>query len=369
MKLQLFLLLAIVCVAQGAPTLNKYYTALDALKMFINRHPIGYTPEISTKMRVFTATAEGLKDKLIKAKVCKNLAAKIADGVKNQENVRIVESPLFATKTQAAVCFFRKIQPLHKNNYICVLAKVPRKGSSVKKSQWASAIASALTHTPAPIAKYHSFTNLSVRQFNSLGSPQSSAQLDNILKQSESEKNKVMYELNNNKNDPFIAKLFKNGISHYTSSATVESVEKVDAASFMDYAEYLTGVYGILPEKKADFKDTLEIASLASKGDWQAVDFIYKLNKGTAKYVSIMTTQDPATNTFDFLNANIQAGFELGPDVFVSTKSKSSFFGLFQSTTIEIKYLPAELTKKSIQLLFKFFKVSAFEKFKKFRHL
>lgn len=66
---------------------------------------------------------------------------------------------------------------------------------------------------------------------------------------------------------------------------------------------------------------------------------------------------------------DIRAGFEMAPDVILSTSSKSSWFGLFSKTTVKIVKKPAELTQSSIQLLFKFFKVSALEKFKKFRNI
>jgi hypothetical protein len=180
-------------------------------------------------------------------------------------------------------------------------------------------------------------------------------------------KDKVIYELNNNKKDPFLAKLFKNGLSSYSSSALVESVEGVDVNMLTKYAKYLAGKFAIPAQSSAEFHDQMFLSSITDKNEWKEFSFVFKLNSGTAKYVSVMSVLDSKTNTLDFMNCDIKAGFSLASDVIISSSTKKRFFGLFSKTQFKITKRPAELTMRSIELLFKFFKVSALTKFKAFR--
>jgi len=173
-------------------------------------------------------------------------------------------------------------------------------------------------------------------------------------------RDEVVYELNANKNDPFIARLFKNGLTHFTSAAIIESIEGVDTPMLNEFSHYLADKMALPGSMKTALIDQLYLASISDRSEWKDIAFTYKLNIGEAKYMSVMTVTDEPSDTMDFVVCDIKAGFQMAPDILVSTVTKKKFFGLFSSTSIKIDRRPAELTDKSIDLLFKFFKVSAF---------
>lgn len=212
--------------------------------------------------------------------------------------------------------------------------------------------------------RYQSYSNM-----KALGSAQTQASLDKLIKEAAANKQQAVYDLNQKKGDPFLAKLFKNGLSAYTSTATIEAMEGIDVNMLTEFSNYLADNLRIAAASRREFMDQMSISAFADKNDWKEFAFIFKLNAGTAKYVSVLSILDERTNTLDFLVCDIKSGFELAPDVIVSTHTKSSFFGLFKSTKIVVTRRPAELTMESIELLFKFFKVSALEKFKQFRNI
>lgn len=86
-----------------------------------------------------------------------------------------------------------------------------------------------------------------------LGSKQSQAELDQLIKNSASEKEQAIIDLNKNKNDPFLAKLFKNGLTSYTSSAVIENVEGVEQKMLNQYASFLAGNIGIPSNSRQEF--------------------------------------------------------------------------------------------------------------------
>ena len=178
-----------------------------------------------------------------------------------------------------------------------------------------------------------------------------------------------MIDLNNNKNDPFLARLFKNGLSTYTSSAVIQNVEGVESKMLNQYASFLAGNLEIPLNSRQNFMQTLLASAFADRAEWAEFSFIYKLNTKTAKFVQVIVYNDYSRGILDFFICDIKAGFEMAPDVIMSSSTKSILFGMFSKTNIQIVTRPAELTQHSIQLLFKFFKVSALEKFKKFRNI
>lgn len=339
---------------------------------------------VAGKSFAFASTLKGLEKVLLKQKFSSKLIQALKENISAEKSDSFrVAGPMYhgsaKTTQRGAACVYKNRNTDGLIDFVFVTAtssfklkdsKMPQKevAELLKKHLYAEMKKKAAT-LPKKVLGFHSFTKLSLEQFSGLRSAQTQAELDGMLKNEAGQREQVMFELNQKKGDPFLAKLFKNGITHFTSSATVESVEGVDADLLMEYANYLADKLQIPANARPTFLDQLWLASITDRAEWKEIDFIYKLNAGTAKYVSVMSVTDIASNTMDFLVSDIKAGFELGPDVIVSTSTKKSFFGLFSSTKVVITYRPAELTRESIELLFKFFKVSAFDKFRAFRNI
>ena len=389
MRFGLVLCLAL-CVSSvfSDETNNKLEIMKDALRKIISKTPFANLPKIeapikswhfiaSTPLELAKFTEVLVKNGLT-TEIAEALAAKTISKIQSEEDrsFRLTDSEWTKIESetyQFAQCIYKKSSP-ESRDLFCLAAnlrisdEVLRKASNIRDFAL-RAFEETISRLPKWLPKYHSFTRLSLPQFHSLKSGKTQSQLDQLLRSAVGSKEAIVYELNQNKNDPFLAKLFKNGITSYTSSAIVESLEGVDAGMINEYAEHLSNSMGIPFGARATFKDQLFLSTLTEKNEWKELEFMFKVNQGTAKYISVMSVLDESTNTLDFLNSDIKAGFELGPDVIISTKTRSSFFGLFSRTTIEITKRPAELTMRSIELLFKFFKVAAYDKFRAFRRV
>jgi hypothetical protein len=334
--------------------------------------------DVNAKYFTLSSTPEDLKSGLVAKGINEEIAAQVSQKIATKQD-KLFRTSGFVSKEvsvgvfHSVLCIY-KISSGESRDLLCLTAEVKFEGALVEKltlikASILAAVKKVIANLPANIRKYHSFTKLSLLQFFRLKSAQTQAELDRMLRDAVGTKDQVVYELNQKRGDPFLAKLFKNGITSYTSSAIVESLEGVELDMLNDYSVYLADKMSIPAHARPTFMDQLYLSSITDKNEWKEFEFLYKLNAGTAKYVSVMSVLDSNTNTLDFLNSDIKAGFELGPDVIISTRRRSSFFGLFSSTSIQITYRPAELTMQSIELLFKFFKVAAFEKFRAFRHI
>ena len=273
------------------------------------------------------------------------------------------------------VCFYRQANKI-RVDIVCAFVKTTGDiVSIIDETQVFASLAAELKRkimTVIPgLVGYNIFNRKPMAQVVAarLGSDQTQAELDDLLRKAAGQKEQVIHELNANKNDPFLARLFKNGLSSYTSSTVVELVEGVETNMLGEYANFLADTMSIPARDRPNFLDSMMASAFADRGEWSEFDFMYKINQGTAKYVSIICYLHRDQDTFDFLISDIKSGFEMAPDIIISTHTKSSFFGLFSSTTIKIDKRPAELTRESIELLFKFFKVAAFEKFAAFRRI
>jgi hypothetical protein len=356
-------------------------TMADALLNVFEENPVAATVSFETKANHFTvsATVDQLAEKLIAKGIHATLAKQISTEVSAKDGMffhltRLLSKEISTGVDQSAICVFKKSIRSEQRDLLCFSAETKFEGNFAEvvesiKASILGAFKKLISRLPSSIINYHAYTKLNLSEFFRLKSAQTQADLDKMLRDAVGSKDQVVYELNQKKNDPFIAKLFKNGITSYTSSAVVESLEGVEVDFLSEYTDFLADKMSIPANARPTFKDQLFLSSITDKNEWKEFEFLFKLNSGTAKYVSVMSVLDSRTNTLDFLNSDIKAGFELGPDVIISTKRRSYFFGLFSSTTIEITKRPAELTMQSIELLFKFFKVAAFEKFRAFRHI
>lgn len=331
--------------------------------------------ELAATTFKFNSSPLGLEKALISRGLSATLVKKLAALVKNPsvdefKATGITNWAQSEFASVSAVCIYKGIAAKIEASFICVVGRAihdavmtPESAEQVRRAIYMEMKAEAFT---LPLA-YHVFTAKSLEEFSQLKSAKTQAELGRLMKAEAGTRDQVYIELNNNKNDPFLARLFKNGLTHYTSNAVIESIEGVDVPQLTAFSKYLADKLKLPEVMKRTLIDQLYLASISDKSEWKDIAFTYKLNIGEAKYMSVMTVTDEPSNTMDFLVCDIKAGFQMAPDILVTTVTKSKFFGLFKSTSIKIDRRPAELTDKSIDLLFKFFKVSAFDKFRKFR--
>lgn len=375
-------LLATGCLCSGIsyPTVGD---AFDAAFLSLGRRE--FNPRMvksslgSTPVRVvtFSSTQENLQENLISKKVSEQLASFIVSAVdKNLKDTYIRTTGIITSEEnentlEKAVCVYRTGKD-EANDFICIVGELSK--SSIIKT-FSKKMAETLEglmknfvdNFPSKLKNLHAFTTKGFQMLRGLGSAESQAKLNEFLNESAKNKDTAYATLQKSQDDPFVVKLFKNGLTHFTSTASVESLEGVESCLFEDYYTHLIHKMAIAENTREDFRNEMRLAAFGSKGEWKSVDFVFKNSQSTAKYINVMCAYNDSLDEADFLIADIKAGFTLGPDVIVSTTTSKSLFGLISKTKLKIIYRPAELTEKSIQLIFDFFKLTALEKFAAFR--
>lgn|SRR3990167_2553053 len=378
-KLFALLLLVLGAVAtQSAErhvTLRSIVSSVFAQDQVANKDILPANLEVSAKSFTFTSSRTTLEKTLLSkgmpGYIARNMPLTVFDpSVDEFRATRFVHMMQSEYGSVSAVCIYRSTETKFQMNFVCLAAvgfhdsvNTPEVSNEVKKVLYMSMKDQAMT---LPLS-YNVFTSRTLEQFSALGSAKTQAELGKIMKAEVATRDEIVQNLNNNKNDPFLARLYKNGLTHYTSASVIDSIEGVDSAQLTKFSNYLADKLALPSTMRRALIDQLYLASISDRAEWKDIAFTYKLNVGEAKYMSVMTVTDEASNTMDFLVCDIKAGFQMAPDILVTTVTKSKFFGLFKSTSIKIDRRPAELTDKSIDLLFKFFKVSVFDKFRKFK--
>lgn len=381
MKISALFILGLCAASVLAQQAPKHVTLGSIVnQVFATEHPADqllFEGNIKTAAKhfSFTSTQVAFKREIVSrgmsAYLADNLALTITEPIVGEfKATRIVSWMQSEFGSVSAVCIYRGTSQKFNVDFICVVGTAIHDSAQDKDS--IEAVKRIIYTEMREIAmnlnlKYHVFTEKNLEQFSALKSAKTQADLGVMMKAEAGKRDEVVYELNANKNDPFIARLFKNGLTHFTSSAVIESIEGVDSPYLTEFSHYLADKLNLPAHIRTPLIDQLYLASISDRSEWKDIAFTYKLNIGEAKYMSVMTVTDEPSNTMDFVVCDIKAGFQMAPDILVSTVTKKSFFGLFSSTSIRIDRRPAELTDKSIDLLFKFFKVSAFDKFRQFR--
>ena len=371
----LFALLAVGCLCSGI----SYATVGEALSASFNNGKINNEQtatlgQLPIRMITLSANQDTLLDKLVGLTVTEKLASAIVKSVQNDLKDTFIRSTGIITiesenSIQKMLCVYRTGK-YENNDFICLLGELKGQINVFRRKiadQIEIFMKRYVDNLPAKLKNLHAFTTKGFEMLRGLGSPQSQAKLNEFLSESSKNKDTAFAELRKSQDDTFVVKLFKNGITHFSSSASVESLEGVERSMLKEYYQHLIQKMKIPANTQQEFIIEMRLAAMGSSGEWKSIDFLFKNSQGTAKYINVMCAYDDKLDEADFLIADIQASFELGPDVIVTTSTSKKFFGLFSSTKVKYVYRPAELTEKSIQLIFEFFKLAALEKFNAFR--
>lgn len=381
MKCHVFIIASLLVASASTSNQNgdTYSTVLDAFTSSLPEN-IGETQKDLNEAQVksmivsFKALPQNVVLKLLEKGLPQVLAVQIMEKVKMTSDNLIRKTGILTSKIGSDR--FQIIECAYKTafqgeiDFICVAAQttIGNKDDAELTKEILSYFASKFKQYQQGFTSLHSFSetgfDLSIRP---LGSPETQQQLTDFLADSGKEKDQAYLDIYNNRNDPFIVKLFSSGLTFFSNTAKVDSLEGVDSSMVDQFATYLIEKMGIPKNTEELFRDEMSLVTLGEKGEWRSVDFIFKNSVGTAKYVVVLCAVDQKTDKIDFLIADIKASFELGPDIIISTSTKKKLFGLYSSTKVKVVKRPANLTEKSLQLLFNFFRLAAFEKFVAFR--
>lgn len=268
---------------------------------------------------------------------------------------------------QMAACVY-KLDKAGSMNFICLASQgksTPESELSIINKMRASLL--TLYHSlQNKFRKFHAFTTKGFKTIFNLGLTKES-ELDQFFEDNAQKKDEAWQDIYNNKDDPFVVKLFKNGITYYSSTSDIDLVEGIEENLLKEYTEYLIQKLRVEAKYQQKIRDEIELASLGSMGDWREMEFIFKNMMGSAKYTMILTVQNPKTSEFDFLVLDINGSFAIGDDVLIYVKTKKILFGLWSKQEVVVVRTPATLNENVIKVLFNFYKFAALDSFNKFR--
>eukprot|EP00178_Gracilaria_changii_P015653 TRINITY_DN43883_c0_g1_i1.p1 TRINITY_DN43883_c0_g1~~TRINITY_DN43883_c0_g1_i1.p1 ORF type:complete len:252 (+),score=52.33 TRINITY_DN43883_c0_g1_i1:1-756(+) len=204
-----------------------------------------------------------------------------------------------------------------------------------------------------------------------VGDAASDAALDDLIKKQVGKKPQVEAEMKKQGAvDPKIAKVYQNGLSKFSMSQHITMVKGISLNMLGEYITYVINDELRIPApKNKEVRATLTDLEYMDNAKWTDMSVLYNdKNAGAASYLNILGAISGA-NTVDVLHVQVGGAFTLHDDILVTTSMSTGFLGLFGKTKVKITRRPATLTKEALDLLFQYFSIGAFERFKSYRRI
>jgi len=114
---------------------------------------------------------------------------------------------------------------------------------------------------------------------------------------------------------------------------------------------------------KQKIQEFLEFAPFTEVGNWNMMRSMYSAKKQSdAQYVCLMTYRDEQ-NRMSVYQVNMKNKFKVAPDILILRSSKSSFGGLFSSSSEKVVKVPHSMTPQDLQQLLDYFDLIAMKRF------
>ncbi|CAF2023855.1 unnamed protein product [Rotaria magnacalcarata] len=175
-----------------------------------------------------------------------------------------------------------------------------------------------------------------------------------------------------------IVKVAKEIFSIFKSSSSSTIISRIMQAGFkhFDQKTRILKVLNMPAERVTEFVNAIIMDyNLPSQGSfmlgltysddfaWDYVEYLYSPNQnGIYRSLTLFKNGDSRTNTASFYIVDINANWEIAPDLLIVEKRKSRLGGLFEKTTQSIEYVPHTLTFDEATRLKEFFTLLAIDK-------
>jgi len=163
--------------------------------------------------------------------------------------------------------------------------------------------------------------------------------------------------------------LLGKGFKQFDESAQLQIVKGLKASYLDKFLAHLVKRLKVPKERQNDLKDVLEETKWVDNNTWMAFNTIYSVNVGgQTKFCSILIGKTEGKkgknqDTYDALISDVEATFQLAPNVLVIEKNLSILGGLWADTSIEYKDMPRSITHEDVKAVLEFFTVVAFKGF------
>lgn len=155
--------------------------------------------------------------------------------------------------------------------------------------------------------------------------------------------------------------LIDRGYSAYDQTAQVQILSGVRREGLKYLYELLSGRLDIPTDKRPYIQSALEVIEFSDTNTWANFDIIFNIDDGAkVKYASVFSNRGK-NDTFNFVITEIDASFDLSPDIMIITKKLSILGGLWSQSNVEIEYNPRYITNEELASVFSFFQVIVYK--------
>jgi len=167
-----------------------------------------------------------------------------------------------------------------------------------------------------------------------------------------------------------IQRLSGRGFTSFKQSTNIQQVNGVMHQYLDMFLDNIVGQLAVPPSLANDIKDILRVIEFADTNTWFFFRAIFSMQRGAAvKHISVLSRHNQADDSFDFFIADIQASFDLAPDVLIIRESKSYLGGTFGSSTQRIKLIPRGIRQEDLEAIFAFFDIVTYQRFAEILHI
>jgi hypothetical protein len=163
---------------------------------------------------------------------------------------------------------------------------------------------------------------------------------------------------------PAVSRILGERISYFKQSAKIIEYEGVSDDYLKDFVRYLRNVLEIPQTFEADFEDSLMMIKYSGFNEVVVYRIVHSVGRsGKCQYVCLLAQRDKKKKETDWLIADIDAEFDLAPDLIIIEQSVSTAWSLVSVRRQIVVHQPKSINEYEITTLINFFEILVFERF------
>jgi hypothetical protein len=160
-------------------------------------------------------------------------------------------------------------------------------------------------------------------------------------------------------------RLLGKGFDYFEAKSSIQIINGVKEERLNDYLRNLETRLRVPEDRVQDIRSVLSEVEYSDSSFWSTANILFSIgHQGNCKFASILYNRRD-DGKYDFIVNDIDATFQLSPDVLIISKKLSVLGGLWQDEKEEVQKVPKSLTQDDIDTVMSFFNIIAFKGFMK----
>ena len=162
-----------------------------------------------------------------------------------------------------------------------------------------------------------------------------------------------------------VKKITNLGFDSFVEDAEIKFIKNMQGQYFPAFADNLMATLTVDEANRGKIREYLDFVPFTEVGQWNMMRSMYNANaQSDANYICLMTYRDEQ-DRMSVYTVNMKNSFQVAPDILILRNSKSSWGGLFSSSSQQIVRVPHAMTPEDLQQLLDYFDLIAFNRFMK----